>query len=63
MKRRDFTINAMAYSPAAGLVDKFGGMQDLQRHRIRCVGEPAQRFNEDALRILRGGPVLGPAGI
>lgn len=53
LKRRDFTINAMAYSPAAGLVDKFGGMQDLQRHRIRCVGEPAQRFNEDALRILR----------
>ncbi|MCH1978236.1 CCA tRNA nucleotidyltransferase [Lawsonibacter sp. OA9] len=53
LKRRDFTINAMAYSPAAGLIDIFGGMQDLQRHRIRCVGEPAQRFSEDALRILR----------
>ncbi len=53
LKRRDFTINAMAYSPAFGLVDMFGGMQDLQKHKIRCVGEPAQRFSEDALRILR----------
>lgn len=53
LKRRDFTINAMAYSDHQGLIDPFGGMGDLQRHRIRCVGDPDQRFGEDALRILR----------
>lgn len=53
LKRRDFTINAMAYSDAQGLIDPFGGMEDLQKHRIRCVGDPRERFGEDALRILR----------
>lgn len=53
LKRRDFTINAMAYSHQTGLVDVFGGMEDLERGRIRCVGKPYDRFTEDALRILR----------
>ncbi len=53
LKRRDFTINAMAYSPAAGLVDLFDGIGDLRRHVIRCVGRAGDRFDEDALRILR----------
>ena len=54
LKRRDFTINALAYSPATGeLKDLFGGIQDLADGIIRAVGEPAERFGEDALRILR----------
>lgn len=53
LRRRDFTINAMAYSHETGIVDAFGGMQDLERHVIRCVGEAMERFTEDALRILR----------
>lgn len=53
LKRRDFTINAMAYNETDGLIDAFGGMDDLERGRIRCVGEPGERFTEDALRILR----------
>ena len=53
LRRRDFTINAMAYSPASGLIDPFGGMEDLFGRRIRCVGNPLERFDEDALRILR----------
>ena len=53
LKRRDFTINAMAYNEEAGLVDVFGGMQDLEEGRIRCVGNAGERFDEDALRILR----------
>ena len=51
--RRDFTINAMAYNEKSGLVDLYGGMDDLQRKLIRCVGDPDARFSEDALRILR----------
>ncbi|MDO4614193.1 MAG: HD domain-containing protein [Lachnospiraceae bacterium] len=51
--RRDFTINAMAYNDRTGLVDLYGGMNDLQRKRIRCVGKADDRFDEDALRILR----------
>ena len=51
--RRDFTVNAMAYSPARGFVDDFGGREDLKAKVIRCVGEPEQRFTEDALRIMR----------
>ncbi len=54
LARRDFTVNAMAYSPARGLVDPFGGREDLGKHILRAVGEPAVRFEEDALRILRG---------
>ena len=53
LRRRDFTVNAMAYSEAAGLVDLFGGREDLENRRIRAVGEPEKRFSEDALRILR----------
>lgn len=51
--RRDFTINAMAYAPGKGLQDFFGGQEDLNRGILRCVGDPARRFQEDALRILR----------
>ena len=51
--RRDFTINAMAYNEEEGLVDIFGGMQDLENQVIRCVGNARARFGEDALRILR----------
>ena len=53
MKRRDFTINAMAYNEEEGLVDRFGGIEDLNNRIIRCVGEPTERFTEDALRIMR----------
>ncbi len=53
LRRRDFTINAMAYSHETGVVDAFGGMDDLQAGVIRCVGAPLERFTEDALRILR----------
>ncbi|MBQ8085367.1 MAG: CCA tRNA nucleotidyltransferase [Lachnospiraceae bacterium] len=53
MKRRDFTINAMAYNDDEGIVDNFHGVEDLEAHIIRCVGEPSERFDEDALRILR----------
>ncbi|WP_122644193.1 CCA tRNA nucleotidyltransferase [Luxibacter massiliensis] len=53
LRRRDFTINAMAYNDEVRLVDAFGGMQDLNHHLIRCVGNPEERFQEDALRILR----------
>ena len=53
LSRRDFTVNAMAWSPDAGLVDLFGGREDLAAGVIRCVGEPALRFDEDALRVLR----------
>lgn len=51
--RRDFTINAMAYNPKCGLVDIYGGREDLEKGIIRCVGNPVERFSEDALRILR----------
>ncbi len=53
LKRRDFTINAMAYNESTGLVDVFGGMQDIENKIIRCVGNPRERFGEDALRIMR----------
>lgn len=53
LKRRDFTINAMAYSEKTGLVDVFDGIGDINRKMIRCVGEAKERFSEDALRILR----------
>lgn len=54
LKRRDFTINAMAYNPASGIVDEFDGMGDIEKKKIRCVGEASERFDEDALRMLRG---------
>ncbi len=53
LKRRDFTINAMAYNDTTGIVDLFDGLKDLDRGIIRAVGDPYDRFNEDALRILR----------
>lgn len=53
LQRRDFTINAMAYNEEKGLVDAFDGMGDLKRGIIRCVGNPIERFTEDALRMLR----------
>ncbi|MDO4343982.1 MAG: CCA tRNA nucleotidyltransferase [Eubacteriales bacterium] len=53
LRRRDFTINAMAYSERRGLVDAFGGLRDLEEKIVRCVGDARERFGEDALRILR----------
>lgn len=53
LKRRDFTINAMAYNPTRGLVDLFGGVEDLKKGIIKAVGNPIERFSEDALRMLR----------
>ena len=53
LRRRDFTINAMAYSHETGIVDIFGGMKDLKEGVVRCVGNAVERFTEDALRILR----------
>lgn len=54
LARRDFTVNAMAYSPARGLIDPFGGQEDIACRTLRAVGNPEARFSEDALRILRG---------
>ena len=54
LARRDFTVNAMAYSPTRGYADPFGGREDLKNKLLRAVGEPRQRFREDSLRILRG---------
>ncbi|MCD7775446.1 MAG: HD domain-containing protein [Clostridiales bacterium] len=53
LSRRDFTVNAMAYSLEEGLIDIFGGRKDIENKIIRCVGDPDVRFSEDALRILR----------
>lgn len=53
LRRRDFTMNAMAYNPASGIVDKFQGMEDISRKLIRCVGDARERFEEDALRMFR----------
>lgn len=53
LKRRDFTINAFAYNDQSGIVDAFDGMEDLDKGIIRCVGDAAERFGEDALRMLR----------
>jgi tRNA nucleotidyltransferase (CCA-adding enzyme) len=53
LSRRDFTVNAMAYSEKTGLIDLFGGAEDLKNKILRCVGEPRKRFTEDALRIMR----------
>ena len=62
LKRRDFTINAMAYNPKRGLVDLFEGISDLEKGVVRCVGNPCDRFNEDALRILRAIRFAGQFG-
>ncbi len=62
LKRRDFTINAMAYSDEEGFVDLFGGRSDLEKGIIKCVGDPNERFDEDALRMLRGIRFAGQLG-
>lgn len=62
LKRRDFTINAMAYNHSQGLVDEFEGFGDLQKGVIRCVGEASDRFEEDALRMLRAVRFAGQLG-
>lgn len=62
LKRRDFTINAMAYNDKEGLVDEFEGIKDLENKVIRCVGDPIRRFEEDALRILRAVRFSGQLG-
>jgi len=62
LKRRDFTINAMAYNDRSGIVDAFGGMQDLENKIIRCVGNPKERFSEDALRMMRAVRFSGQLG-
>ena len=54
LARRDFTINAMAYRESEGIIDLYGGQEDLKNKVIRCVGNPHKRFSEDALRIMRG---------
>lgn len=54
LKRRDFTVNSIAYSPEKGFIDPFGGRADIEHRLIRCVGKPKERFTEDSLRILRG---------
>ena len=53
LERRDFTVNAMAYNETKGLVDLFDGLGDMKRRVLRCVGDPAARFSEDALRMMR----------
>ena len=62
LKRRDFTINAMAYNEEEGLVDAFDGVLDLERGIVRCVGNPKERFSEDALRMLRAVRFAGQLG-
>ena len=54
LARRDFTVNAMAYNPREGIIDLFGGADDIDNRLIRAVGDPDTRFEEDSLRILRG---------
>lgn len=62
LSRRDFTINAMAYNNKVGLVDPFGGKKDLENKTLKCVGNPADRFKEDALRILRAARLVSRYG-
>ena len=62
LSRRDFTMNAIAYHPAKGFVDPFGGQEDINRKMIRCVGDPVHRFTEDALRMLRAVRFSGTTG-
>lgn len=54
LRRRDFTVNSIAYCPEKGFIDPYGGREDIERKIIRCVGKPKERFAEDSLRILRG---------
>ncbi len=63
LARRDFTVNAMAYSPNRGFADPFGGREDLKKRLLRAVGDPARRFREDSLRILRGARFAAKYGL
>lgn len=63
LARRDFTVNAMAYCPALGFADPFGGQRDLQEKILRAVGDPETRFQEDGLRILRGARFCAAYGL
>ena len=63
LSRRDFTVNAMAWNPWDGLADPFGGQDDLKAGILRCVGDPEERFREDALRILRGLRFMSQKGL
>ena len=62
LKRRDFTINALAYSPTSGIIDNFGGLDDIKSGIIKCIGDPKKRFSEDALRILRAARFIAQTG-
>ncbi|MCK9543680.1 MAG: CCA tRNA nucleotidyltransferase [Novosphingobium sp.] len=62
LSRRDFTINAMAQSSTGKIIDPFGGIDDLQRMTIKCVGQPSHRFKEDPLRMLRAGRFASQLG-
>lgn len=62
LKRRDFTVNAMAYNNKKGLIDIYGGREDLKKRLIKCVGNPHERFSEDALRIMRAVRFAGVLG-
>lgn len=62
LKRRDFTVNAMAYNNKKGLIDIYGGREDLEKRLIKCVGNPHERFSEDALRIMRAVRFAGVLG-
>ena len=62
LSRRDFTMNAIAYNPMRGFIDPFGGINDIEQKLIRCVGNPAHRFGEDALRMLRAIRFSGVTG-
>ena len=63
LARRDFTVNAMAWSPCRGFADPFGGRADLENRVLRCVGDPEARFREDSLRILRGARFAAKYGL
>lgn len=62
LARRDFTMNALAYSPSRGLIDEFGGLSDIQSRTIKAVGDPEKRFAEDSLRIMRAIRFAGTLG-
>ncbi len=63
LARRDFTVNAITYSPSRGLFDPFGGQKDLAARRLRCVGDAVSRFQEDGLRVLRGLRFMSQLGL
>lgn len=62
LARRDFTMNALAYSPSKGIIDEFGGIEDIKKRTIKAVGDPRKRFEEDSLRIMRAIRFAGTLG-